>query len=180
MATAADPSAVDIGWHPTRPAADALAEHARALLGPGVVTSGRLCPLCASARHGRPWLRYDDRPLPVSLSRASPHLVTVISAAPVGIDVESVVALDRAWDPALVLAPGEQAHTTLERARTWVRKEAVLKARGTGLTTPMCSVRLAEEDWYDLDAPDGFVAALAGAGAGPGEVTTAQPAARSI
>lgn len=33
-----------------------------------------------------------------------------------------------------VLAPGERADTVAERARAWTRKEAVLKAVGTGLS----------------------------------------------
>ncbi|UUZ61186.1 hypothetical protein [Nocardioides sp. B-3] len=41
------------------------------------------------------------------------------------------------------------------------RKEAILKARGTGLMTPMSDVVLAEENWSDLPAPAGYVAALA-------------------
>jgi 4'-phosphopantetheinyl transferase len=91
----------------------------------------------------------------VSLSRSGIHLVTAIAARPVGVDVE-VSVIDVL--PELVLAPGE----TDDLATTWTRKEAILKARGTGLTTPMSCVVLAEERWQDLPAPSGYVAALAG------------------
>jgi len=76
------------------------------------------------------------------------------------VDVESVSAVASVWDPALVLAPGERAESALERARTWARKEAVLKRRGTGLATPMPQVVLAAESWQDLPAPQGYVAAI--------------------
>lgn len=145
----------DVRWHPsTTSAADALADHARLLLGPGAVSSGRLCPACGSSAHGRPWLRHDDSPLHVSLARSGPHLVTVISDRPVGVDVETA---EIGVDPALVLAPGE----TGDVARTWVCKEAVLKLHGTGLATAMSDVVLASETWCDLAAPEGYVAAVA-------------------
>ena len=145
----------DVRWHSvTTPAAEALGTHARALWGPGAVTSGRLCPACGSDAHGRPWLRHGARLRCVSLSRSGPHLVTVIADRPVGVDVEAA-AID--VQPALVLAPGEAG----DLARTWARKEAILKLRGTGLATPMSAVVLADESWWDLPSPEGYVAAVA-------------------
>lgn len=160
----------DVRWHSSdTAAAEALETHAWALLGSGTVTSGRLCPACGSAAHGRPWVRHDGRPVHVSLSRSGPHLVTAIAEVPVGVDVE-VAALGVL--PELVLAPGETGDLeTGDLARTWARKEAILKARGTGLATAMSSVRLADEHWQDLDAPVGFVAALALAPASPSRDT---------
>lgn len=145
----------DVAWHDaSMDAAAALETHARSLLGPGDVMSGRLCPSCGSDAHGRPWARHNGEPLHVSLSRSGPHLVTAIAGSPVGVDVE-VAHIDVL--PSLVMAPGE----TGDLALTWARKEAILKARGTGLTTPMSLVVLADEDWSDLGAPEGYVAALA-------------------
>jgi 4'-phosphopantetheinyl transferase len=152
-----------IAWHAASiGAAAALETHARSLLGPGAVTSGRLCPACGSDAHGRPWVRHLGQPLHVSLSRSGPHLVTAIAPlelnVPVGVDVE-VAAIDVL--PSLVLAPSESPGETGDLAKTWIRKEAVLKARGTGLATPMSAVALADEHWQDLDAPEGYVAAWA-------------------
>lgn len=149
----------DVAWHASSvDAADALVTHARSLLGPGDVTSGRLCPSCGSDAHGRPWARHGEQPLHVSLSRSGPHLVTAIapltSDGHIGVDVE-VAHIDVL--PALVLAPSE----TGDLALAWARKEAILKARGTGLMTAMSSVVLADEGWSDVDAPEGYVAALA-------------------
>ena len=64
--------------------------------------------------------------------------------------------------PELVLAPGESDHLEADDLpRVWARKEAILKARGTGLATPMSEVVLAQERWQDLTAPARYVAALA-------------------
>ncbi|WP_310529250.1 4'-phosphopantetheinyl transferase superfamily protein [Nocardioides sp.] len=156
----------DVAWHAASVgAAAALEAHARSLLGPGTVTSGRLCSACGSDAHGRPWVRHLGEPLHVSLSRSGPHLVTAIAlvdgGVPVGVDVE-VAAIDVL--PSLVLAPSEAPGSAGDLARTWARKEAILKARGTGLATPMSTIVLAEETWQDLPAPEGYVAALAGLG----------------
>ena len=148
-----------VAWHDASVgAAPALARHVRSLLGPGAVSSGRLCPRCGSDGHGRPWLRLDGQPVHVSLARSGPHLVTAVAEEPVGVDVEAAV-VDVL--PELVLAPTEAAGPAVDLARAWTRKEAVLKARGSGLATPMPAVVLARERWWDVDAPDGYVAALA-------------------
>ncbi|MCY7401988.1 MAG: 4'-phosphopantetheinyl transferase superfamily protein [Nocardioides sp.] len=145
----------DVRWHSvTTPADEALDMHAQSLLGPGAVSSGRLCPACGSDGHGRPWLRHEGRGLHASVARSGPHLVTVLADRPVGVDVEAAVIDVR---PELVHAPGEVD----DLARAWARKEAILKMRGTGLATPMVEVVLAAERWRDLPSPDGYVAALA-------------------
>jgi 4'-phosphopantetheinyl transferase len=162
-------TAYDVRWHANGTTSKrALAVHAAAHLGvtADVVNSGRQCPQCGSSRHGRPWLRAYGVEHHVSLSRSGGHLVTVLAEAPVGIDVESVADVARHWDASLVLAPGEDPTTDEERARTWARKEAVLKRRGTGLATPMTDVVLANETWHDLAAPAGYVAAISLAGPG--------------
>lgn len=129
------------------------------------VLTGRACPRCGSSAHGRPWARGGGAEVFVSLSRCGEHLLTAVSAdGPVGVDLEEIAAVERGWDPQLVLHPSERAAAQRadrqERAVLWARKEAVLKALGTGLATPMESVRLAEHHVVDLPAPPGHVAAL--------------------
>ena len=124
-------------------------------------TTGRHCPACGSDAHGRPWARLADGRTPhVSLSRCGEHLVTVVAEHPVGIDVESVAAVDARWDPTLVLHPDERADSPRERALAWCRKEAVLKALGTGLRTPMSRIRCADWAHVDVTAPAGCVASV--------------------
>ncbi len=172
-ATGADePGVLDVRWHQGRTADEALAGHARDAAGVDAdrVRVGRLCPQCGSATHGRPWVEVRDgyaARLHVSVARSGPHVVTALADRPVGVDAEHVGDVARGWDPALVLAPGERADSPLEQARAWTRKEAVLKAWGTGLTTPMTRIVLAEVDWVDLAAPPGHVAAVSPGRAGP-------------
>ena len=149
-------------------------EALRAHLGADIEV-GRHCPSCGSTSHGRPWVRLADGTSPhVSLSRCGEHLVTVIADDPVGIDVESTAAVDARWDPALVLHPDEVPHDLKEmrelahdlkemrqRGATWCRKEAILKALGTGLATPMSEIRVADWQVVDIEAPEGLAAAVA-------------------
>ena len=131
-------------------------------LGAGDIRTGRLCGRCGSSAHGRPWATYDGRDVPVSLARSGPHLVTAVSTGgAIGVDVESVAEVAARWQPGMVLAPGESASDGLEQARVWARKEAVLKAYGVGLDRPMSSLSLDAESWADVDAPAGYVAAVA-------------------
>lgn len=78
----------------------------------------------------------------VSLTRSGPLVaVALTDAGPVGVDVESVAAVSAAPVAGVVLSPEELAeHRALPApaaevalARAWVRKEAALKALGTGL-----------------------------------------------
>ena len=160
-------AAVEVRWHRGRTNDEALADHTRAATGgdPALaIEVGRLCPQCGSATHGRPRVavpgRRTARPVEVSVARSGPHVLTALADRPVGVDVEHVGDVARGWDPALVLAPGERADSAEAQARSWARKEAVLKARGTGLAVPMTLVVLAEVDSTDLPAPPGYVAAL--------------------
>jgi 4'-phosphopantetheinyl transferase len=157
---------VDVAWHPSSYDADeVLRAHVAAILGRPIseIRGGRLCPTCGSHGHGRPWVSGAY----ASLSRSGPHLLTAVSVErAVGVDVESVDAVTRHWSPGDVLHRGERADTPAERARTWCAKEALLKLRGTGLLVPMTDVRLEEHQVLELEAPDGFRAALA-LGVGP-------------
>ncbi|MDN5599189.1 MAG: 4'-phosphopantetheinyl transferase superfamily protein [Brachybacterium sp.] len=132
------------------------------------VLVGRSCPRCGSSTHGRPWARPRGarREVFVSITRSGEHLMTAVTTeGPVGVDLESIAAVSRGWDPALVLHPSERSAAVRSgprgRAALWARKEAVLKALGTGLETPMNALRSTDFDVVDLSAPSGHVAALA-------------------
>ncbi len=135
---------------------------------PADVLVGRSCGRCGSSAHGRPWARRRGRrdEVAVSLSRCGEHLMTAVSAdGAVGVDLEAVAAVARLGDRSLVLHPNEtvpgRMPTAGELAAMWVRKEAILKALGVGLDTPMAEIRVADFDVVDLPAPPGHVAALA-------------------
>ncbi|WP_114853647.1 4'-phosphopantetheinyl transferase superfamily protein [Brachybacterium sp. YJGR34] len=158
-----------VGRHGSEEDADAvLRTRVAALLAlpAAEVLVGRSCPRCGSSGHGRPWARARGArtEVPVSLSRCGPHLLTAVApTGRLGVDLESVAAVARGWDEELVLHPSERgvARSPRERAALWARKEAILKALGTGLTTEMSSLREDDAEIVDLAAPPGHVAALA-------------------
>lgn len=102
------------------------------------------CPVC-DGPHGQVEvvLRDDGLPVPhVSLTRAGPLIAVAVSdVGRVGVDVESCAAVAAARLADVALSPAERAahrrrspdQRTTALARSWVRKEAVLKALGTGL-----------------------------------------------
>jgi 4'-phosphopantetheinyl transferase len=152
---------VTVRWHDaTTDSDDALRTHVAGVVGvePEVVEVGRLCQRCGSASHGRPWSSHGVH---VSLARSGPHLVTAVSTTgPVGVDVESVADVDRAWDDlSSLLDPGTVALGTA-RAALWCRTEAVLKRDGTGLSAAP-DRRTVEVFVDDLVAPAGYCAAVA-------------------
>ncbi len=125
------------------------------------------CPVCGSIEHGQPTALINGVPRSMSTSTSGPHRLTAIARRPgsaVGVDVESVAEIAARWTPDVVLAAGEQADTPEDQAWSWVAKEALLKAWGVGLTRPMTAVRLADhvDQVRRIDAPAGYVAALAG------------------
>lgn len=131
---------VDLWWartpeHPVeaRAAGRRLLERAATARLGRQATVVRRCPRCGSEEHGRPVVP-DAPDLGLSTSRTAGHVVVAtVTGAGLGIDVEHVgTAVDRLAEVAL----GPQDASTVDDAsvlRTWVRKEAVLKAAGTGL-----------------------------------------------
>jgi 4'-phosphopantetheinyl transferase len=143
----------------------------------------RRCPRCGSTAHGAPWAeRADDGPVPrLSMSRTADLVVVALAEVPVGVDVERGGGADDAL-AGVALAAGEPpAAGPGGVLRTWVRKEAVLKAAGTGLGVDPRALRVSDASgrplvtttgpaappdgtrWWltDLDLGAGHVAALA-------------------
>lgn len=93
----------------------------------------RTCQRCCDPSHGKPVLQHPS--LHTSRSYTDGLLAVAVSAAgPVGVDVEQVRGTAFDGFAEVALAPAERDGNPSGRARAWTRKEAVLKARGTGLT----------------------------------------------
>jgi 4'-phosphopantetheinyl transferase len=151
--------------------AAALLRHAVAGLGartPDEVTVGRWCRGCARlADHGRPVVLDDaggvERDVHLSVAHAGDVVVAAVTlAGRVGVDVERVAGTGFEGFDDAVLTVRERAHVrqlraadrAAWRARTWTRKEALLKATGHGLTVEPRSVDV-------MDPHVGWPAALA-------------------
>ncbi len=111
---------------------------------PSAVAIERHCVRCGSREHGKPLLADASAGIHFSLAHSGPHVVVAVSrAGPVGIDVERL-------KPTTDYRPLYRRTLTADEAvafhaggarlpdflRTWVRKEAVTKAVGTGIATP--------------------------------------------
>jgi 4'-phosphopantetheinyl transferase len=120
-----------------------LASRAAESLGvTGDLTLTRQCPRCGSGEHGRPHFagRHD---LAVSLASAEGVTAAAVTrGAPVGVDIEHLDDDRFAGIGNVLLHPEEHAAGAAELARTWVRKEALLKALGVGLGTDPREVHL--------------------------------------
>ncbi|SEO93265.1 4'-phosphopantetheinyl transferase family protein [Denitrobacterium detoxificans] len=114
--------------------------HVAALAGvqPNQVAIDQLpCPRCGSVRHGPPSLVVEGTRLHFSLSKAQPYCAFAIAPFPVGVDVErgdaSSIAGELASDAFTARElDAIRAHGPHEALRLWVRKEALVKARGIG------------------------------------------------
>ncbi|MCU1528494.1 MAG: hypothetical protein JWP75_2257 [Frondihabitans sp.] len=115
------------------------------------------CTACGGD-HGRPYLLGGPH---FSLSRSGRWAAVALShEQPVGVDLEARQAastLEPLRDD--LLAPGERSDDLL---RTWVRKEALVKASGEGLNRSLATVPPDAGPVHDLELPPGLVGAIAG------------------
>jgi 4'-phosphopantetheinyl transferase len=119
------------------------------------VVVDRTCDECQQP-HGRPRLADPASPLRVSVSHSGDVVAVAISAVgAVGIDVERLPAqVGVARAASLVLSPAEAetvracAAADRDRAfmRYWTRKEAIVKATGDGLRTPLSGLTVSPWD----------------------------------
>ena len=132
---------------------------------PAVVSFARAaCPLCGEL-HGRPVLLGRDDPA-FSLSATDGVVTVAVAPVDVGVDVETAgrVAAD---DLASALDPSERAAVdalsepdrSTAALRCWVRKEALLKGRGTGLGVDPDTVHVGVGPLVETPRPDGWVLA---------------------
>ena len=174
----------------------ALRLHISALTGdsPGSLEADYFCPTCNRQGHGIPRYGLTSRPglLRVSLSRSGSWCVIAAALdnriAGIGVDIENGSAADFDGFASLAMTANERGQ--LEKVapalkdrfqtRLWVRKEAVLKALGTGLAKapslidvsaptpeglsgPPATALWTTEDISpaSVDLPEEFVAAIA-------------------
>ncbi|MFG2979870.1 4'-phosphopantetheinyl transferase family protein [Streptomyces sp. NPDC048258] len=133
------------------------------------------CPCCGGP-HGRPAVA--GGAVHFSLSHSGDVAYLAFAGVPVGVDVEETPGVDAVADVLPLLHPAEVAELSAlpeparrdALARVWSRKEACLKAEGTGLarglTEPYVGSAPAPAPvpgWTlrDLPAPAGYAAALA-------------------
>lgn len=95
--------------------------------------------------YGKPWLDCStpDQPVYFSLSHTKNAVAVAIDHSPVGIDVETIVSPERIADAHFLertMCAAEQQRISAANipcavfTELWTRKEALVKARGTGLT----------------------------------------------
>ncbi|MFF4229275.1 4'-phosphopantetheinyl transferase family protein [Streptomyces sp. NPDC001820] len=130
------------------------------------------CPGCGGP-HGRPAV--PDDPVHFSLSHSGRFALLGFARTPVGVDVERGVSARTAVDSVLgSLHPEEisELHALAEDVRAaaftrlWARKEAYLKALGTGLSRGLATDHIGSAAWHpagwwlaDVAVPDADYAA---------------------
>ncbi|OII23916.1 4'-phosphopantetheinyl transferase superfamily protein [Frigoribacterium sp. MCBA15_019] len=145
------------------------------------------CRRCGG-RHGRPVLR-SPGDLHVSLSRSGRWAAVALRAgAPVGVDVERARPSGALEHLRSDVTPEDGEVDVL---RAWVRKEALLKSTGEGLTTEMSAMRLSRlpdgtttdgrrGTVHDVESVADVVLAVAGVGLSRPAFTDASPDVPSV
>lgn len=123
-------------------------------IAPDRVVVGHACPRCGSDEHGRPTLLATASlraPAHVSLARAGDlSVVAITDIGPVGVDTEPDGA---AGFPGLDDVARHREERSGDTTCTWVRKEALLKATGHGLSVDPRDVRLDEHGLAAWESP---------------------------
>ncbi len=113
---------------------------------PAAIRLTAWCKRCGKTSHGKPRLSTPDADLEMSLSHSGDRVaVAVTRGVPVGVDVQELTPNGWPLTPHHMLSASERqcvdALPRPERAvgmiRYWTRKEAVLKATGDGLASPL-------------------------------------------
>ena len=130
------------------------------------------CPLCGSTGHGR--LSVPSTPsVQLSSTRGGGRVAVAVARSPhpIGIDLEPDCAAGFAGFDDVALTPSERARVlalppsqrAVARTRAWVQKEAVLKARGTGLSVDPAGTDPADSPYVvtDIDVGPGYRCSLA-------------------
>ena len=138
---------VHVTWLPQDdPDASVILQLVRASSGVEDARLVRMCRSCGSDLHGKPEVIVPagTAPVFVSLSRSGGRsVVAATRSGPIGVDVEACA----------------RAGTTPDELVEWVRTESLVKATGHGLTIDPAEIDDPHRT-IDLDAPDGFVAAV--------------------
>lgn len=161
------------------------------------------CPSCAGTDHGRPVVVGPPGALDFNLSHSGPHwALAVTSAGQVGVDVEDGRSGSPADAASLVLSESETTYLNslsddgarhAAFLRCWTRKEAMVKAIGTGITADLKALDVHPEldgplivpgtegaggDWVVRDVPGGgdLFVALASPADSTGPVVLRGPA----
>ncbi|MFF4082288.1 4'-phosphopantetheinyl transferase family protein [Streptomyces sp. NPDC001777] len=107
------------------------------------------CPECGSSQHGPPIVAHPVTPFRISLSHSGGCCLFAVARFPVGVDVEGVREMDTEELGHVALTSAERRHIRAlppgparHRAflRCWTRKEAVLKAVGTGIAGDLSTI----------------------------------------
>ncbi|GAA1716787.1 hypothetical protein GCM10009809_11050 [Isoptericola hypogeus] len=123
--------------------------------GAGDVGLRRRCTTCGAADHGKPEVPAAlAAGLHVSVAHTATRLAVAVAGSPCGVDVEDVAAVARAPVAGVLLGPRERRRerrpggepSAEGLARTWVRKEALLKATGHGLAVDPARIVLGPPD----------------------------------